>query len=255
MWIVAQDNYHELCPAGKTGELLVEGVILADGYLADAVKTNSVFLHGLRWAGTDPRRFYATGDLAYQDALGLYHYVGRKNDDEKKLNGVRISTSEIEGYIAKFLGIGSKVAVEVRRINNADVLVAFVALKAVGNCYQDAALRNMTRDIQAKLFKVLPSACVPSVFHCLRNMPLAPTGKMDQNALRSIDIREYDGSKKLDRTTPEAIFHLRSMWAQVLQVPEESLTTKSNFLACGGNSSLAMKLVRLARSQNIKMTV
>ena len=80
--------------AGEHGEIVIRtdranphpGVFL--GYYKDAAKTDEV------WRGG----FYHTGDLAWKDEEGFYHYVGRC-DDVIKSSGYRIGPAEIENVI------------------------------------------------------------------------------------------------------------------------------------------------------------
>ena len=81
-------------PAGDNGEIVVRtdrdnphpGIFL--GYYKDKEKTDEV------WRGG----FYHTGDLAWKDENGYYHYVGRA-DDVIKSSGYRIGPAEIENVI------------------------------------------------------------------------------------------------------------------------------------------------------------
>jgi non-ribosomal peptide synthetase component F len=48
-WVVDLANYNKLAPLGLIGELLVEGPILARGYLNDAEKTSAAFINDPAW--------------------------------------------------------------------------------------------------------------------------------------------------------------------------------------------------------------
>ena len=84
-WLVDPENRNRLVPIGCKGELLIEGPILARGYLNDAEKTASVFIEGPAWAktGATPRRFYCTGDLVHYTSEGEMMYLGRKDSQVK----------------------------------------------------------------------------------------------------------------------------------------------------------------------------
>ena len=81
-------------PPGENGEIVIRtdrknphpGIFL--GYYNDEEKTDEV------WRGG----FYHTGDLAWKDENGYYHYVGRA-DDVIKSSGYRIGPAEIENVI------------------------------------------------------------------------------------------------------------------------------------------------------------
>ena len=81
-------------PPGEHGEIVVRtprdnphpGIFL--GYYKDEEKTAEAWRGGV----------YHTGDLAWKDEDGLYHYVGRA-DDVIKSSGYRIGPAEIENVI------------------------------------------------------------------------------------------------------------------------------------------------------------
>lgn len=75
-WIVDPTDHNRLCPLGSPGELLIEGPLLARGYLNDDLKTRAAFIEdpnfldelGLKHECT--RRMYRTGDLVRQNEDG-----------------------------------------------------------------------------------------------------------------------------------------------------------------------------------------
>ncbi len=83
-WVVDPANRNRLVPIGCIGELLIEGPILARGYLNDAEKTAMAFIEGPQWAssGGIPRRFYCTGDLVHYTSSGEMMYLGRAADSQ-----------------------------------------------------------------------------------------------------------------------------------------------------------------------------
>jgi len=88
------DEKGESVPAGENGEIVIRtprnggqpGVFL--GYYRDEEKTAEAWRGGI----------YHTGDLAWKDEDGFYHYVGRA-DDVIKSSGYRIGPAEIENVI------------------------------------------------------------------------------------------------------------------------------------------------------------
>ena len=84
----------EMVPPGENGEIVIRtprgggqpGIFL--GYYLDEEKTAEA------WRGG----YYHTGDLAWKDEDGFYHYVGRA-DDVIKSSGYRIGPAEIENVI------------------------------------------------------------------------------------------------------------------------------------------------------------
>ncbi|KAE8832659.1 hypothetical protein HRS9122_08372 [Pyrenophora teres f. teres] len=71
-WVVDQNNHNVLLAAGQTGELLLEGPLLAREYLHDEERTAAAFIENPTWLlkemsenHTLHRRLYKTGDLTW----------------------------------------------------------------------------------------------------------------------------------------------------------------------------------------------
>ncbi len=84
-WVVDPRDHDRLVPIGCVGELLIEGPILARGYLGRPEETARAFIELPKWALLDPhhagrgrRRMYKTGDLVRYNSDGSLIYLGRK---------------------------------------------------------------------------------------------------------------------------------------------------------------------------------
>ena len=91
VWIVDANDHDKLLPDGETGEMLLEGPLLAKGYFKDDMKTALSFISNPIWAApakasSGPRRMYKTGDLGFRKSNDAIVYVGRK-DLQVKING------------------------------------------------------------------------------------------------------------------------------------------------------------------------
>lgn len=82
-WVVDPSNHDRLTPVGCVGELLIEGPILARGYLNDPEKTTKSFITSPVWADGRGRRMYKTGDLVRYNSDGTITYLGRKDTQGK----------------------------------------------------------------------------------------------------------------------------------------------------------------------------
>ncbi|TVY85160.1 Nonribosomal peptide synthetase, partial [Lachnellula suecica] len=78
-WVVEPSNHDLLAPIGCVGELLIEGPILARGYLDDPHKTSEAFIYDPAWTSGNNRRLYKTGDLVRYNSDGSTTYLGRKD--------------------------------------------------------------------------------------------------------------------------------------------------------------------------------
>lgn len=98
-WVVNPANIDQLSPIGAVGELLLDGPMLARGYLNDALKTAAAFIKDLSWYKEHDlkpgHRMYRTGDLVRQSMDGSLTYIGRR-DTQVKIRGQRVEMGEIE---------------------------------------------------------------------------------------------------------------------------------------------------------------
>lgn len=201
-WIVTPDDHNQLVPLGCTGELLLEGPLVGNGYLKDPEKTAEVFIEDPDWLlkgshGQPGRhgRLYKTGDLVQYNEDGSLTFIGRK-DKQVKIRGQRFELGEVEHHILEYLPsketqVASEVIVSEDELDPRPVLVAFIKVgehdmkvdeitSLVGKNHPMAA------DIKKRLAHHLPSCMVPTLFLSVSDMPLTPTGKTDRRRLRQI---------------------------------------------------------------------
>lgn len=160
------DSARNSTAAGVPGELAISGPQLALGYFNDAEKTAARFVEH------QGRRWYLTGDLAYQDSSGLFHHLGRI-DNQVKVLGYRVELEEVETHLRQLYGTDAVAAIAWPiEFGAATGIVGFVsAPRAIGD--------HLSRE----LHKRMPSYMVPSTIHVLDDMPLNSSGKVDRKTL------------------------------------------------------------------------
>ena len=277
-WVVDPSNHNRLAPINSIGELLIEGPILARGYLDDKEKTTTAFIYNPPWLLEGSKqhlgrhgRLYKTGDLVRYNSDGSLVYIGRK-DTQVKVRGQRVELGEIEHYVRQYLNV-EQMAVEVIVPGN-DKTKSTVAvflqreekdslddrpLALTGN---DPSVRVFfAAEVDRKLSKQLPSYMVPTVYFCLTQLPMTTSGKMDRKQLRKIGASfstqqlaelKNQGPKEQPTTGQEKI--LQQLWARVLDIDTGKIGLDDSFLHLGGDSVGAMKLVAEARKQDITLT-
>lgn len=273
-WVVDVANDDRLAPIGSIGELTVEGPVLAREYLHMPVKTASAFITGTPWLkgirNSSPSRAYKTGDLVRYGSDGRINLVGRK-DMQIKLRGQRIELEEVEFHMRQTLPRGVEVAIGlVKPSDQPDrpLLAAFAAhKKAFGDDFYPAdpgaaeKLGSLTVNWKEQLTKAVPGYMVPSTLVKLNYMPLTASGKTNRKAIGELGsmltITELTGATKKEHKEPATATGqvLRSLWAAALGTNEESISADDSFLQLGGSSIEAMKLVNLARDENIGLSV
>ncbi|KAF2471493.1 acetyl-CoA synthetase-like protein [Lindgomyces ingoldianus] len=269
-WVVDPENHDKLAPRGSVGELLIEGPILARGYLNDAEKTSAAFIDDPAWllqgGGGYPGRHgrvYKTGDLVYSEPDGDLVYVGRK-DDQVKVRGQRVELGEIEHHLRECMPEARLMTVEVilpkGQKHNA-MLAAFLQL----NGEIDTALRTDVMaetslgarvmrpvEVENKISQRLPSYMIPDVYFAVTQLPMTVSGKTDRKRLREIgasfsaqQLAEMQtlsqGPKRLPSTQTEQT--IQQLWARVLGIEPEIIGLDNSFFRLGGDSIAAMKML------------
>ena len=267
-WVVNADDHHRLAPLGSVGELLIEGPILARGYLDDMEKTAAAFICDPVWLLEIGRqgRLYKTGDLVRYNADGDLVYVGRK-DGQVKIRGQRVELGEIEHHVRECMPTVEQVAAEVIMPENKKdkaVVAVFVQQDNVLTEGGLAARIFFPMKVDEQLSERLPSYMVPGVYIELAKLPTTTSGKTDRRRLREIGASfsaqqlaelctQSQGPKRQPTTTIEQV--LQQLWAQVLGIDADTIGLDDSFFRLGGDSITAMKLVAKARKQGIQLTV
>lgn len=159
-----------------TGELLIGGAQLFDGYLADPAKSEQALFSDP--AGT---RWYRSGDRVQVDENGTIGYLGR-TDEQVQLRGYRVEPREVEFRIAEALGVRSDQVVVVPLIRPDGTVFDLVA------GLEESALADPAPDdtwIGARIQSALPDYMVPAAVRRFEAFPLNANGKIDRAAIRA----------------------------------------------------------------------
>ncbi|KAI8256566.1 Apicidin F synthase [Colletotrichum sp. SAR11_239] len=276
-WVVDEDDHERLRPIGSAGELLIEGPILARGYLKKPEKTAEVFIDAPSWLknGPHPRtnRLYKTGDLVRYNSDGTINFIGRK-DTQLKINGQRVEIGEVEHSLRSSIPpTAGPVVVDLLKRSGAgeqDLLAAFIH---VGNDYptpedpddiiatEPSALEKF-QDLVKQIYETtssLPRYMSPHIFIPLKVLPITTAGKLDRRALQRVTsqlsrdelVSFTSGAKETGRTPEEC--QLAEMWKKVLRV--SSVGIYDNFFRLGGDSVAAMALRSEARRSGLGISV
>jgi amino acid adenylation domain-containing protein len=154
---------------GQPGELLIGGPQVGLGYWQDPALTAA------RFPVVDGRRWYRSGDLVHRDAPGLYHFLGRA-DNQVKVRGYRVELGEVEAHLREVCSSNTVAAVPWPvRLGSASGIVAFVS----------GTLRSPI-EIQRALRDRLPAHSTPNQVRVLDSLPVGLTGKIDRQALAAV---------------------------------------------------------------------
>ena len=166
---------------GETGEICIKTNIgeipgLTVGYYQDKENTDEAFRDG----------FYHTGDTAWRDEDGYFHYVGR-TDDLIKSSGYRIGPFEIESVIMELpYVLECAVTAAPDPIRGQVVKADIVLVKG------KVGTEEMKKEIQDYVKTHTAPYKYPRIVEFLDEMPKTVSGKIMRNELRN---RNFKNSK------------------------------------------------------------
>ncbi|WP_069170578.1 non-ribosomal peptide synthetase [Streptomyces griseus] len=227
------------------GEIYVGGPQVSDGYLGRPRETALRFLPD-PFTTVPGARMYRSGDLARRNGTALA-YLGRR-DQQVQVNGFRVELAEIEAALCARPGIAAA-GVAVGTDASGAHLVALVVPEA-GAAPEPAELLAAVRS-------TLPRYMVPRTVVVAGGLPLTNNGKLDRRALVAAVAAAGPGRvpSAPGDTAPadpsEAL--LLDVFRDVLLDP--SVTTGTDFFDAGGDSMRAIRVVSLAKSRGLDLTV
>ena len=164
--IIADSEGQELA-RGVTGELLVRGYSVMQGYVDDPEATA---------AAIDDRGFLHTGDLATMDDRGYVRIVGRLKD-MVIVGGFNVYPAEVENTLLTHDAIGQVAVIGVPDDRMGEVAMAYV-VPTPGRSVEPAAIIAWARERLAN-YKV------PRHVVAVAELPINATGKVTKDELRA----------------------------------------------------------------------
>jgi amino acid adenylation domain-containing protein len=252
-------------PCGTTGEIAVERVPLALGYLDDPRLTAARLRPSPHGRG---QRLFRTGDLGRHTPDGVLQVLGRR-DRQIKRGGVRVEPAEIESALLAHPGVRACAVVLASAIaakpampalpaafaasrtpampdtpGRRPMLVAHVELRP--GC--DAASMQLRDFLRARL----PSALVPGRVVLGAPLPRNANGKLDRLRLAAngVPAPGGDGEEGEDeRTTARTPLERLVLESAAAELGLASATLDDDFFACGGDSLAAVRLLARLRER------
>ncbi|MGW3230051.1 AMP-binding protein [Kitasatospora sp. NPDC001095] len=222
-------------PRGTAGELRIGGRGLAAGYLDPELTARRFVDAPAGVVGTD--RVYRTGDRVVMRPDGVLEFHGRL-DDQVKVSGVRIEPAEVEAAFERDPKVRRAVVAAEQAPTGGARLLAFVRAEDGAD---PAALLDAVRPW-------LPEQAVPSAVRLVERFPLDANGKVDRQALladapaagRHDTAPSEEGSTPVERTVLKLCREL---------IGRGDLGPEDNFLAAGGNSLAAARLLEALENE------
>jgi len=179
-----------------------------------------------------------TGDLGRMDPDGLVFHLGRR-DFQVKVRGFRVEIEGVEATLVRAPGITQSAVVVRKNSQNEPMLVAYAA--------GDRRLIDAER-LRAFAVSHLPEGSVPSRFVFLEALPLTASGKVDRRAINALEDATPAPASAVSWSNRSVVEHaVAGIWRELLG--HDRFGADEGFLAAGGDSLLAMRVLTRVRQQ------
>ena len=223
--VAIMDTGGALLPAGATGEVVIRGPNVTQGYEGNQAANHAAFAHG----------WFRTGDQGYVDADGYLFLTGRLKEMINR-GGEKVSPREIDEALLDHPDIRQAVAFAVPHPSLGEDIAAAVVLKA-----GSLATESLIRDY---LFGRLADFKIPSRVLIVESIPKGATGKIQRIGLAEKLAARLEREFVAPKSDLERV--LAGIYAQVLGL--EPVGTNDNFFALGGNSLSATQVISRIRN-------
>jgi amino acid adenylation domain-containing protein len=230
--VLVLDDRDRPCPPGVTGQIVIGGPGLSEGYLDPHCRP------GAFEDAADPAgRRYRTGDLGRWRADGLLEFRGRA-DDQVKLRGTRLELSEVEAVLAGHPAVRGCAVVADR---DADGLAGTLTAYVVPDPAAGLARPEQWR---AHLRRRFPETLLPARFVTVPEIPRNAGGKLDRARLPEPD--PADAARDAGRSpATETERRIAAVWGEVLGT--DRIGAEQSFFALGGHSLVATRVLHRIR--------
>lgn len=167
------DHEGHFLPPGEHGELAVCGPQVATGYLDNEELTRQRFPY-LIHPELGSSRWYLTGDQAYMDDDGTYHFLGRI-DNQVQLRGQRVELDAVEYHLRTVSGCSNAVIIFL----DPQEIWAHEIIGVISS----SSLNS--REIRTQLSKLMPAYMIPKRIIIWEELPRNANGKIDRVAIKS----------------------------------------------------------------------
>jgi len=177
------DNDGNDVPDGEVGELILRGQGLMVGYWKKPEATKEVFRGG----------WFHTGDLAFKDDKGYFHWVGRLKDMVRR-SGENISTAEVEGILVQHEKVKVAAVLPVPDPMREEEVKAYLILKETEG--KDTV--SPQEIIEFARTRLAPFK-VPRYIEYVADLPLTPSKRVEKHKLlkakEDLRLDSYDAER------------------------------------------------------------
>lgn len=223
-----------LASINEEGELYIGSLSLFTGYHCRDALTHEHLIDN----PFEPEKYsklYKTGDWVRWLSSGNLEYLGR-NNDQVKINGVRIEPKELVLSILKHPDVSDCIVIKKIDTHGHDYLACYLTPKQ----NPDINLVAIKKDLK----KHFPAYMLPKVYISIQAIPLTVNGKVDVSALPEPDFKQ---AMILHDEASNETHDFMLLWQTVLETNQ--ISPEDNFFDAGGGSLLALKLIALIQER------
>ncbi len=180
---VVDENDNEVAP-GQTGELIIRGSNVMQGYWKDAEMTAKAY----RNRRYPSERMLYSGDYFRQDEDGFLYFLGRK-DDMIKSKGERISAKEVENIICAMDGVSEAAVVGLPDEILGQAIKAYMVLSPGVELTEKQILKYCSENMEIFM--------IPKYIEFMENLPKTPNGKIDKKQLKNVGCKMNEIKEKV----------------------------------------------------------
>lgn len=170
----------------QQGEIYIGGMGVSDGYFLESDSEEKIMT-------INEERYFRTGDYAWMDKNGEFHYVGRK-DRQIKIRGNRVDLGYIENIV--------------RHVDGIESVASFYHTSKRLLCIFFVSEEITEERLRVICDNKLPSYMRANRYICMGKIPMSQTGKIDYKALQSL-LDESDNKRgDLDCIESEIVLNL-----------------------------------------------
>lgn len=217
------DTMQRAMGRGASGELLVAGPGVVDGYVSGRSNESFVDDGEVRW--------YRTGDLVRVDDLDRLVFLGRV-DDQLNVGGMRLEPIEVEAVLRELDGITDAVAVEADIAGRASIVAHLV-----GDDRVDLAT------VRTHVAQRLGAGAAPARLAFHEQLPRTANGKLDRSRAAGLPHgieREHRIERDVE-SAPPPTDTIVELWRRAFG--REDIGADGDFFTLGGDSLVAVALV------------
>ena len=230
--VAIMDDRGILLPAEQTGEVVVRGVSVMQGYDNDPVATRHAFSHG----------WLRTGDQGFLDTEGYLFITGRFKEIINR-GGEKIAPQEVDDVLMDHPAVAQAVTFAVPDARLREEIAAAVVLRQ----HATATERDLRQFVATRLadFKV------PRRVLIVEELPQGPIGKLQRlglvDKLGLVAPQQTEPTRQPDDTAPRTLVEemLVGLWTQVLGLA--CVGIHDDFFQAGGDSLLVLQLLSRIR--------